>query len=98
LARAPSRGPSPHVCCGCNETSRAQPIARRAVAPRGSIGRALRGDEGALAIAAALFAIGPVFWPRHWVEAVGSWLSATVVVAAALAWALRREAAADQAR
>ena len=53
---------------------------------------------GALAIAAALFAIGPLFWPRHWVEAVGSWLWATAVVAAALAWALRREAAADQGR
>ena len=53
---------------------------------------------GALAIALALFAISPLFHSRHWAEAVGSPLWATGIVAAALAWTLRREAAADERR
>ncbi|THD46350.1 MAG: DUF2029 domain-containing protein, partial [Bradyrhizobium sp.] len=48
---------------------------------------------GALGFAAALFAIGPLFWPRHPAEAAGSWLWASCAIAAALAWALRRDAA-----
>ncbi len=49
-----------------------------------------------LALAMALFAIGPLFGRAHWPEALGNWFWATAIIAGALVWRMRRSLAPDR--
>jgi hypothetical protein len=51
---------------------------------------------GLLTLAAALFAISPLFGRAHWPQALGNWFWATAIVAGALVWHMRRSLAPDR--
>jgi len=58
--------------------------------------KARRTTWGLLALALALFAIGPFYGHAHWPQAVGNRFWATGIIAGALVWQLRRSLAPDR--